>query len=88
VVEHTGGHSWRQAPTKMLYHHHRSAYRYLSRRYAGVPLAPLRAVIAGGLAARFLVSLVVHRIGRGADPARRADLLTPTARTADQEGRS
>ena len=76
MVEHTGGHSWRRAPSRMLYHHHRSAYRYLSRRYSGLALAPLRVVIAAGLAARFLGALVVHRIGRGAAPARRADLLT------------
>ncbi len=75
VVEHTGGHSWRRAPARMLYHHHRSVYRYLSRRYAGLSRAPLRAMIAGGLTARFLGALVVHRIGRGAAPARRADVL-------------
>ena len=69
----------------MLYHHHRSAYRYLSRRYAGLPLAPLRAVIAAGLAARFLGALVVHRVGQGAAPARSADLLTPTAQPAERD---
>lgn len=79
VVEHTGGHSWRRAPTRMLYHHHRSAYRYLSRRFPGLALAPLRAVIAAGLVARFLGALVVHRIGRGAEPARSAELLAKTA---------
>ncbi len=80
VVEHTGGHSWRKAPARMLYHHHRSVYRYLSRRYDGMAMAPLRAVIAAGLAARFVGALVVHRIGRGAAPARSADLLAPADR--------
>jgi N-acetylglucosaminyl-diphospho-decaprenol L-rhamnosyltransferase len=66
----------------MLHHHHRSAYLYLSRRYAGLPFAPLRALIAAGLAARFLGALIVHRIGQGAAPARSADLLDPAPHPA------
>jgi N-acetylglucosaminyl-diphospho-decaprenol L-rhamnosyltransferase len=87
VIEHRGGHSWRQAPTRMLYHHHRSAYRYLSRRYAGLRFAPLRAVIAGGLVARFVGALVVRRIGHGAAPARSAEVLAPTAGAAGPDAR-
>ena len=78
LVMHVGGHSWRRAPARMLYHHHRSTYRYLSRKYAGVRYAPLRLVLAIGLAARFLLSLVVHRVAEGAPPARSADVLPTT----------
>ena len=87
VVEHTGGHSWRRAPSRMLYHHHRSVYRYLSRRYDGPALAPLRAIIAAGLTGRFIGSLVVHRIGRGAAPTRRAELLESPAPDSDKANR-
>jgi N-acetylglucosaminyl-diphospho-decaprenol L-rhamnosyltransferase len=82
VIEHTGGHSWRETPTRMLYHHHRSVYRYLSRRYSGLPLAPLRAAIAGGLAARFVGAMVIHRIRQGAMPARSAELLARGSRAS------
>lgn len=75
VVEHVGGHSWHRKPARMLFEHHRSVYRYMSRRYPGPRFLPLRAVIAAGLVGRYTVSLVVHRVGRGAAPARRADVL-------------
>lgn len=79
VVEHAGGHSWHHRPTRMLFHHHRGVYRYLSRRYRGPAYAPLRLVLAVGLAGRFLLSLLVHRLGHGAAPTRSADVLTPVA---------
>jgi N-acetylglucosaminyl-diphospho-decaprenol L-rhamnosyltransferase len=70
TVTHAGGHSWRSRPARMLYHHHRSTYRFLARQYAGPAHAPLRLLLAGGLSLRFLASLAVRRIADGARPAR------------------
>lgn len=78
LVEHAGGHSWRRAPYRMLFHHHRNAYRYLARRYAGARHAPLRVVLAVGLAGRYLASLVLQRVGHGAAPTRSVDVLPPS----------
>ncbi|MGI8696384.1 MAG: glycosyltransferase family 2 protein, partial [Mycobacteriales bacterium] len=66
VVGHTGGHATRKAPAAMVLEHHRSAYRYLSRRYAGAGYLPLRLAIRVGLAVRARLSRVVHGIGEGA----------------------
>jgi N-acetylglucosaminyl-diphospho-decaprenol L-rhamnosyltransferase len=84
VVSHVGGHSWRRAPARMLYHHHRSTYRYLSRKYRGPVNLPLRTVLATGLAARFVLSLAVRRIAEGAPPARSADVLAPDQSPGNQ----
>ena len=65
VVRHAGGTATRLAPRRMLWAHHASAFRYLSRRYP--LLAPL---IGAGLLARFLLALVVPGVGAGARPAR------------------
>jgi N-acetylglucosaminyl-diphospho-decaprenol L-rhamnosyltransferase len=53
-VVHTGGVSTSKADVsaRMLTEHHRSAYRYLADRNAGVLRAPLRAVLKAGLTAR------------------------------------
>jgi N-acetylglucosaminyl-diphospho-decaprenol L-rhamnosyltransferase len=75
VVSHVGGHSWRRAPARMLYHHHRSTYRYLARRYRGPAYLPLRVILFVGLAVRFALSLVIRRVAEGAAPARSADVL-------------
>lgn len=77
VVEHVGGHVAR-APKhsrRMLLAHHRSAYRYLSGEYAGVRWAPVRALLAVGLAGRFLASLVLRGVREGARPNRDASVL-------------
>ncbi|MDM7888839.1 glycosyltransferase family 2 protein [Curtobacterium sp. RHCJP20] len=52
VVTHTGAHSTAQNVRRMEREHHRSAYRFLSRRYRAWWLAPLRLVLRLGLAAR------------------------------------
>jgi N-acetylglucosaminyl-diphospho-decaprenol L-rhamnosyltransferase len=70
VVTHEGGHATRAVPGRMLRAHHRSAYRYLSRRYAGPRWAPVRAALAVGLLGRYLLSLMVARVGEGAQPTR------------------
>ncbi|MBM3685197.1 MAG: glycosyltransferase family 2 protein [Actinobacteria bacterium] len=72
LVRHVGGHSWRDQPGIMIKAHHASAIRYLERRYGRIWQAPLRAVLRGGLGARYLAARVVRRIGRGAEPTRMA----------------
>ncbi|WP_177320395.1 glycosyltransferase family 2 protein [Lentzea waywayandensis] len=51
-VVHIGGHSTARSSGRMLREHHRSAYRYLADRHAGVLWAPFRAVLKAGLALR------------------------------------
>jgi N-acetylglucosaminyl-diphospho-decaprenol L-rhamnosyltransferase len=72
VVLHAGGHSTRRHRDAMAKAHHDSAYRYLSRRYAGPCNLPLRAVLRLGLWARYLVSRRVGRVSDGAIPTRQA----------------
>lgn len=76
VVTHTGGHATRANPARMALAHHRSAWIYLSRRYAGARYLPVRAVLAGGLLVRLGLSLAVPRIATGAAPTRSAASLT------------
>lgn len=52
VVTHLGGHSYRSDPAPMLAAHHASAARYVGMVYPRWWQAPLRAVVAAGLAAR------------------------------------
>jgi N-acetylglucosaminyl-diphospho-decaprenol L-rhamnosyltransferase len=75
VVEHSGGHATKRTPSRMLRAHHSSAYRYLSRRYAGARYAPLRLVLAAGLFARYLLARASRRTAEGAAPTRSADAL-------------
>lgn len=63
---HTGGHATRREPGDMADAHHRSAYRYLARRYPEPWQAPLRAVIRTGLAARAFLSKRSARVAAGA----------------------
>ena len=75
VVTHVGGHATERQPARMLREHHRSLYRYLSRQYAGPRWAPLRVLLAVGLAGRYLVALRVRAVAEGAEPTRSAQLL-------------
>ncbi|WIA99021.1 glycosyltransferase family 2 protein [Curtobacterium sp. MCBA15_012] len=52
VVTHSGAHSTARNVKRMEREHHRSAYRFLSRRYDAWWLAPLRLVLRVGLTAR------------------------------------
>lgn len=52
VVTHTGAHSTSQVAGAMERVNHESAYRFLSRKYSGWYLAPLRVAIRVGLAIR------------------------------------
>ena len=75
VITHTGGHATERVASAMLAEHHRALYRYLSRQYAGPRLAPVRALLAVGLWARYLLATRVRSVGDGAAPTRSADLL-------------
>jgi N-acetylglucosaminyl-diphospho-decaprenol L-rhamnosyltransferase len=52
VVEHSGGHSTAGESKRMVDAHHRSAYRFLSQKYPGPLLLPVRLVLRAGLALR------------------------------------
>ena len=75
VILHTGGHASQREPVRMVRIHHRSAYRYIARRYRGLRWAPLRIVVAGGLAGRYLLAVAVRRVRDGAPPTRSAEIL-------------
>ncbi len=70
TVVHSGGHATRTAGPAMVAEHHRSAYRYLSRRYVGVRWLPLRLALRLGLGARSALSRVIGQIGESPEPTR------------------
>jgi N-acetylglucosaminyl-diphospho-decaprenol L-rhamnosyltransferase len=65
-VVHQGGHSTDRAASAMAEAHHRSAYRYLARRYSARWQAPLRLVLKLGLTARLFLSKRSARMAGGA----------------------
>lgn len=75
VITHSGGHATGVAPQQMLREHHRALYLYLSEHYRGKRWAPLRWVLATGLALRYLLATRVRSVAEGAAPTRSADLL-------------
>lgn len=75
VVRHTGGHATSREPLRMQVAHHRSAYRYLAQEYPGPRWAPVRALLAAGLLARFLLAVAVRRVRHGAVPTRPGSVL-------------
>lgn len=75
VVQHIGGQATGRHRSEMVAEHHRSAYRYLSRRYAGGRWLPVRVGLRLGLGGRSLLSRQVHGVGEGARPTRNADVL-------------
>jgi N-acetylglucosaminyl-diphospho-decaprenol L-rhamnosyltransferase len=72
VVCHTGGHATSRDPARMAAEHHRSAWRYLSRRYAGWRWLPLRLALHAGLGLRSALASRVPRVAAGAVAQRRA----------------
>ncbi len=64
-VTHTRAHATRLYAARMAAEHHRSAWRYLSRRYAGWRWLPVRAVLRIGLAARSALAQRVPRVAAG-----------------------
>jgi N-acetylglucosaminyl-diphospho-decaprenol L-rhamnosyltransferase len=71
VVTHEGGHATSRDAVAMVAAHHDSAWRYLSRRYAGWRWLPVRAVLRLGLAARAALARRVPAMAEGARPTRR-----------------
>jgi N-acetylglucosaminyl-diphospho-decaprenol L-rhamnosyltransferase len=71
VVTHEGGVSTSRDPRAMADAHHASAWRYLSRRYAGARWAPVRLALRAGLAVRAALARHVPAVAAGAKPARR-----------------
>ncbi|HSY16222.1 MAG TPA: glycosyltransferase family 2 protein, partial [Jatrophihabitantaceae bacterium] len=65
-VIHTGGHATSRHKSRMAAEHHRSAWQYLSRQYAGWRWLPVRAVIKVGLVARELLSRRVSGVSSAA----------------------
>ena len=62
TVTHSGAHSTDEHSTKMVLVHHESAYRFLSSKYSGWYLAPVRWAVRFGLSTRaFLVTRVFSR---------------------------
>ena len=72
TVVHHGGHATSRHLDEMSKAHHDSAYRYLSRRYAGAAWAPVRRVVRVGLWGRYQLSRRVRRVVHGAKPTRKA----------------
>jgi N-acetylglucosaminyl-diphospho-decaprenol L-rhamnosyltransferase len=71
VVCHAGGHATSRDAARMAAEHHRSAWRYLSRRYVGWRWLPLRLALRAGLGVRSLLASRVPRIAAGAEAQRR-----------------
>jgi N-acetylglucosaminyl-diphospho-decaprenol L-rhamnosyltransferase len=63
-VVHTGSHATSRNAAAMYREHHRSAYRYLSRRYPGGWRTPLRLALRTGLALRSALVRLDHRSTR------------------------
>ena len=72
VVCHTGGHATSRDPARMAAEHHRSAWRYLSRRYSGWRWLPLRIALRVGLGVRSALASRVPRVAAGAVAQRRS----------------
>jgi N-acetylglucosaminyl-diphospho-decaprenol L-rhamnosyltransferase len=62
VVRHSGAHSTDGDSRRMVLVHHQSAYRFMSSKYSGWYLAPVRLAVKIGLSTRaYLVTRVFHR---------------------------
>ena len=61
VVTHSGAHSTVTEATTMLAAHHTSAKRFLSKRYPGVAMWPVRTVLSVGLDVRALIVDVMSK---------------------------
>ena len=70
VVSHAGGHATSRDAARMAAEHHRSAWRYLSRRYRGLRWLPLRVALRAGLAARCVLARRLPRVAAGAEAQR------------------
>jgi N-acetylglucosaminyl-diphospho-decaprenol L-rhamnosyltransferase len=75
-VVHTGGHATSQHSAEMAAAHHRSAYQYLSRRYSGPALLPVRWALRLGLQVRGALARRLPSIADAATPQRRPGAAT------------
>lgn len=75
VCIHEGGHATTRVGHLMVAEHHRSAYRYLARKYPGWRGLPVRLMLRSGLTARRFASYGVGKLREGAQPTRGADAL-------------
>ncbi len=55
IVTHFGAHSTSSESAKMIDAHHRSAKRFLAKKYPGILLAPLRGLLGMGLSIRSVI---------------------------------
>jgi N-acetylglucosaminyl-diphospho-decaprenol L-rhamnosyltransferase len=67
-IVHTGAHSTGQASERMIHAHHESARRFLSRKYPGPLLWPVRAALSLGLRLRSAWILRRTRRSSGGKP--------------------
>jgi len=81
---HLGGRTTEREPVAMAEAHHRSAYRYLAKRYRAPWQAPLRWVLLAGLTARSFLSKRSAKVAAGAlIPDRRIDGSGSAGESAD-----
>jgi N-acetylglucosaminyl-diphospho-decaprenol L-rhamnosyltransferase len=66
VVRDVGGHATTRDASRMAAEHHRSAWRYVSRRYAGWRWFPVRLALRVGLGTRSLMARRSRRVAQGA----------------------
>ncbi len=66
IVSHSNGHATSRYAAQMAGEHHRSAYRYLSRRYGGWRWLPVRLALRAGLGLRSVMSRRWPRVAAGA----------------------
>jgi N-acetylglucosaminyl-diphospho-decaprenol L-rhamnosyltransferase len=72
-VLHVGGHATSRDATRMAAEHHRSAWRYLSRRYSAWYWFPVRLALRGGLGLRSVLAQWVPSVAEGAQPQQRGE---------------
>ncbi len=82
TITHVGGHATQGVRRRMLREHHRALYRYLSDHHRGRRWWPLRALLAAGLAGRYLVATCLPAVADGAAPTRSAGLLDSSGESA------
>jgi len=65
TITHTRAHITSRHATKMAIEHHRSAWRYVSRRYPGITRWPLRTLLRLGLTVRSVLAQHIPRLATG-----------------------
>jgi N-acetylglucosaminyl-diphospho-decaprenol L-rhamnosyltransferase len=70
TITHTRAHATSRDVAKMAKEHHRSAWRYLQRRYSGPLWLPVRAILHAGIVLRSVLAQRVPRLASGAGAER------------------